>query len=163
MKNNLKKISKKELEASLTDKFMHAVAELGHDSDKLKRVIKKASKFIAKKIERKLKDVKQVVEAKMDSAPVKNAVIKAEKSSAAAKKDIAKKAAEVEKVIAKATKTATKKVVKTVEKPVLKAAKAVEEVKAAVSKPAPAKAKPAVAKPVVAAKVTTPKAKPVKK
>jgi hypothetical protein len=63
MKSNLKKISKKELEADLTAKFTRAVAELGHDADKLKRVIKKASKFIAKKIERKLKDVKVVVEA----------------------------------------------------------------------------------------------------
>ena len=77
MKSDTKKSAKKVLEISITEKFMQALTELGHDATKLKREVKKASKFVAKKIERKLKVVKQVVEAKIDSAPVKQAVKKA--------------------------------------------------------------------------------------
>jgi len=163
MKNNIKKAAKKELEANIADKFMHVLAELGHDATKLKREVKKASKFIVKKIERKLNDVKHVVEAKLDTAPVKAAVKRAEGTSATAKKAVAKKAVAVEKVIAKAAKVAEKKVAKTVVKPATAVTKAVTtEVKAVAKKPVVAKAK-VVAKPATPAKAATTKAKTVKK
>jgi hypothetical protein len=116
MKSSTKKVAKKELENSIADKFMKAIAELGHDSEKLKRVIKKASKFIVKKIERNLKDIKHVAVAKLDPVPVKDVVKKAVATSATAKKDIVKKVVKVEKVIAKATKVAERKVAKPTEK-----------------------------------------------
>jgi len=91
MKANDKKNAKKQLETSLTEKFMAVVNELGHDANKLKREIKKASKFVTKKIGRKFTDVKRAVEVKLASEPVKEAVKKAEKSAQSAKKDITKK------------------------------------------------------------------------
>jgi hypothetical protein len=162
MKNSIKKASKKELEIDLTNKFMQVVAELGHDAEKLKRVIKKASKFITKKIERKLKDVKHVVEAKLDPLPVKQAVKKAEKSAATPKKDIAKKTEQVEKVIAKATKVATKRVAKAVAKPEGKEPKAIITSTKLVKSAKP-KAKPTAPKSDQATKAASAKAKTSKK
>lgn len=130
MKNTDKKNAKKQLELSITEKFMAALSELGHDAEKLKREVKKASKFVTKKIGRKFKDIKHVIEEKLDSAPVKATAIKAEKTASAAKKDIGKQAVKVEKVIAKATKVAQKRI----SKPVAQAAGKIESVAADATK-----------------------------
>ena len=68
--------SKKELEKNITDKFMLAVTELGHDSAKLKREIKKAAKFITKKIERKEKAAKEAGRVTESKASRKAASVK---------------------------------------------------------------------------------------
>jgi len=131
MKSPEKRSAKKQLELTITEKFMAVLTELGHDADKLKREVKKASKFVTKKIERKFKEVKQAVGDKLGSAPVTDAV---KKSASTAKKDVVKKAAKVEKVIAKATKIAEKRIRKPVEKAVAKAEVAAADAKAAIKK-----------------------------
>ncbi|MBC7743520.1 MAG: hypothetical protein H7096_00285 [Flavobacterium sp.] len=59
--------SKKELESSITDKFMEVITNLGHDAGKLGKDIKRTSKQLAKKISDKLKDVKQTVGDKLEN------------------------------------------------------------------------------------------------
>jgi len=157
MKNTDKKSAKKHLELTITEKFMAALAELGHDADKLKREIRKASKFVAKKIERRFKDVKHVIEDKLDSAPVKEAVKKAGKSATTVKKDIAKKAVKVEKVITKAARVAEKRIRKPATKATEKIDSAIADTKAAVAAPA----KKAAVKVVAAAPKAAAAAKPV--
>src|SRR6201988_4769666 len=100
MKSDTKKSAKKQLEISITEKFLQALTELGHDAQKLKREVKKVSKFMAKKIDRKFKEVKTAIGDKFETKPVKKAVKKAEGSTVTAKKDIAKKVEKVGKVIA---------------------------------------------------------------
>jgi hypothetical protein len=88
MKSNTDKSLKKQTEDTITNKFMQAVTELGHDAQKFKRQIKKASKLIAKKIERKLKKEKSVINkaGKVTFPVVKQEVgIKAEQSLTDAK------------------------------------------------------------------------------
>ena len=52
-KKTTKQVVKKELEASITSKFMEALKSLGHDADKFSKDIKKTSKELAKKLSKK--------------------------------------------------------------------------------------------------------------
>lgn len=118
MKSHIKKSAKKQLEATIAEKFAAVITEIGYDATKLKREIKKAGKFIIKKIDRKqLKDKPEVTEVKPVVAPIKNIVKKVEKPLDTPKKVIAQKAIAVEKVIVKAAKAAEKKVKKVTPKP----------------------------------------------
>ena len=66
-KKTAKQVVKKELEASITNKFMEALKSLGHDADKFSKDIKKTSKELAKKLSKKYNEVKVAVEEKLDS------------------------------------------------------------------------------------------------
>ena len=63
-----KRVIKKELEASISDKFLEALKSLGHDAGKFSKDIKKTSKLLAKKLADRYKEVKNAVEVKLDSS-----------------------------------------------------------------------------------------------
>jgi 5'-3' exonuclease len=62
-----KQVVKKQLEISITNKFLEALKGLGHDADKFSKDIKKTSKELAKKLAKKYNEVKDAVEEKLDS------------------------------------------------------------------------------------------------
>ena len=86
---------KKELETSITDKFMEAVSGLGHDASKLGKDIKRVSKQLAKKLSEKLKDATNKLESD------KKAEAKGLKKPITAPKLGNKKIAKAEKVVTK--------------------------------------------------------------
>lgn len=86
------KVKNKDLENSITDKFMEAVKGLGHDTDKLKKEIAKAGKSVSQKITSALKKA-QKTEAKLS-----------DKKSRSAKKPDAK----IDKVVSKVSKVSAK-------------------------------------------------------
>lgn len=73
-----KKAHRKQLELSITDKFLEAIRSLGHDAGAITKEVKKASKLVAKKASEKFTDIKGAVEHKFDSgtAEVPKAKIK---------------------------------------------------------------------------------------
>jgi hypothetical protein len=95
-KKDAKKAAKKELEKNLSNKFFEAVKSLGHDAATIGEDLVLVSKFLAKKISKKVgstqKDVTKKVAAVVDSeVPEKKAlgekvVTKAEKVVTKAKK-----------------------------------------------------------------------------
>lgn len=104
------KVKNKELETSITDKFMEAVKGLGHDTDKLKKEIAKAGKSVSQKITSALKKA-QKAEEKLTAKKDKPAV-----------KSSKNKDAKVEKVVSKASKASAKNAIissRSVAKPVL--------------------------------------------
>ena len=152
---------KKELETSITDKFMEAVSGLGHDASKLGKDIKRVSKQLAKKLSEKLKNATN----KLDSN--KKAEAKGLKKPITAPKVDNKKIAKAEKVV---TKIMAKPASNTNVKPVKRAyvRRAVNPVVDNTSTSAPktivkkavASTKPAAAKPdksIIAAKQATEK------
>ena len=68
-KKSAQKVVKKELEVSITHKFLDALKGLGFDSEKLSKEVKKSSKELAKKITKKYSEVKLVVEEKLVKKP----------------------------------------------------------------------------------------------
>src|SRR5690349_2889812 len=102
-KKDAKKAVKKELEKSLREKFLEVVKHLGHDAERIGKDIEIASKFVAKKLSKKFKDVKSVVENKIDEAT-------------SSKEPVAKKVEAVKKSAVKGTKSAGKVVQKAVAK-----------------------------------------------
>ncbi|MFA6944990.1 MAG: hypothetical protein WC220_03725, partial [Pedobacter sp.] len=68
VKKQTKRSVKKELEASISDKFFEAMKSLGHDADNFSKEIKKTSKLLAKKLAGKYKEVKSAVEDKIESS-----------------------------------------------------------------------------------------------
>ncbi|MGI4727354.1 MAG: hypothetical protein ACRYFL_05250 [Janthinobacterium lividum] len=90
------KVKNKELETSITGKFMEAVKGLGHDTDKLKKEIAKAGKSVSQKIASSLKKA-QKTEAKL-TAKKDKPVQKATKNTDA----------KVDKVVSKASKASAK-------------------------------------------------------
>ena len=90
-KKEAKKVAKKELEKSLTAKFLEAVKHLGHDAEKIGKDIEIAGKFVAKKLSKKFSASKDVIKKEVDQAPekvskgVKNAKKVVEKAVAKAK------------------------------------------------------------------------------
>ncbi|MGV8879864.1 MAG: hypothetical protein ACOH2A_12620 [Sphingobacteriaceae bacterium] len=159
MKSNNLKAVKKELAKSISDKFLEVIKSLGHDAEKLKREIKKAGRFVAKKIERKEKDkVKKV--KKVVNKPIK-AVEKTEQKVGAKVKVENNK---VKKVIAQATKTtanpaSSKSVAKPVPKIIADTVKAVSSKENSAKESLP---KEISKKPTTAAPKTNQKKQPVK-
>ncbi len=90
------KVKNKELENSLTDKFMDAVKALGHDTDKLKKEIAKAGKSVSQKITSALKKAQKAA-AKLS-----------DKKDKPAKKTAKNTAVKVDKVVSKLSKVSAK-------------------------------------------------------
>jgi CRISPR/Cas system CSM-associated protein Csm4 (group 5 of RAMP superfamily) len=106
MKASTKKTAKKQLESAITEKFMHAITELGHDAEKLKKEIKKVSKLVAKKVSKTIDSIKETAAVNLESKPIKKVV----KATKIARNDIENKAVEIQKEINKATKAGVKNV-----------------------------------------------------
>jgi len=64
-KKTAQKTVKKELEISITHKFLDALKGLGYDAEKFSKEVKKTSKELAKKISKKYNEVKLAVEDKL--------------------------------------------------------------------------------------------------
>jgi hypothetical protein len=145
-KKAAKKDQRKQLEASITGKFLEAVKSLGHDAEAISKEIKKAGKRVAKKAAGKFRNVKEAVEQKFDSgsadvpkAKIRRAVKTVQKAevragqvasqaSAAAEKTVRKATARVAAVKEQASKT-LEKAEAVIRKDVSEAAKAGEAVK----------------------------------
>jgi hypothetical protein len=106
------KVVKKELEVSITHKFLDALKGLGYDAEKFSKEVKKSSKVLAKKISKKYSEVKIAVEEKLVKKPatvkiktIKSPIVaKAKAAKAPAKKAPATKIVKEKKVvIAKST------------------------------------------------------------
>ena len=68
-KKTAQKTVKKELEVSITHKFLDALKGLGYDAEKFSKEVKKTSKELAKKISKKYNEVKLAVEDKLVKQP----------------------------------------------------------------------------------------------
>ena len=99
-KQGKSKVKSKELESSITGKFMEAVHGLGHDAEKLKKEIAKAGKAVSQKISSALKDDRKAA-AKAESKKDKPAK-KDGKKKETPKTEVKKADAKTEKVISKA-------------------------------------------------------------
>ena len=82
-----KKTAKKQLEHSLTERFLEAVKGLGHNAEMIGEDIAKVSKVVAKKLSKKFQEVKLAVGHKLEE-------VKAEKKPVAKKVKMAKKDAQ---------------------------------------------------------------------
>lgn len=101
-----KQLIKKELETSITAKFLDALKGMGHDAEKFTKEIKKTSKVLAKKIAKKYKEVKVVVGGKLESSvKTKPLSVPVKKTVSAPKKAIASAVKKAEKVVTKVQKT----------------------------------------------------------
>ncbi|MGI4751841.1 MAG: hypothetical protein ACRYFB_14510 [Janthinobacterium lividum] len=135
-KKEKSKVKNKDLEKSITDKFMEAVKGLGHDTDKLKKEISKAGKSVSQKIDSALKKA-QKAEAKAagqkDKPATKSAKtkdVKVDKVLSKASKASAKTSAISSRSVAKPVVPAIDKSLTTpAEKPVVKEASAPEPAK----------------------------------
>lgn len=78
-KKAVKRIAKKELEASVSDKFMEAIRSLGHDAGKIGKDIKKAGKQVAKKLAEKMKDFKTSADSSIETTGKKGKIKGAKK------------------------------------------------------------------------------------
>ena len=111
-KKAVKKVSKrtvkKELETSISDKFLEALKGLGHDAGKLTKEIKKASRVLADKLSDKYHEVKIAVEEKIESNKKKKAK-KEKKQLTSPKKSGTSSVVKAEKVVAKAITAAAVK------------------------------------------------------
>lgn len=78
-----KKNAVKDLEIKLTDRFIDVIKALGHNSDKITKDIKKASKQFSKKLHDKFSDLKNNVDNKAAKSKLKadKAAIKAEEKA----------------------------------------------------------------------------------
>jgi hypothetical protein len=153
-KKAVKKVSKrtvkKELETSISDKFLEALKGLGHDAGNLTKEIKKASRVLADKLSDKYHEVKIAVEEKIESNKKKKAK-KEKKQLTSPKKSGTSSVVKAEKVVAKAITAAAVKAKASGRKT---ASTGISR-KVSIAKPAP-KAAPAKVVPVkLAAKATT--------
>lgn len=101
-KKGKSKVKNKELESSITNKFMEAIHGLGHDAEKLKKEITKAGKSVSQKISSVLKDAEKALtktDAKKDKPEKK----------AGKKKDAAKKETKITKAVSEISKAALNK------------------------------------------------------
>jgi hypothetical protein len=109
VKKKTKRVVKKQLETTISDKFFEAMNSLGHDAENFSKEIKKTSKALARKIAGKYNDVKNAVEDKLEAKPKslkpKKVISKTAVSAAKSVESAIKKA---EKVIARVSKTALK-------------------------------------------------------
>lgn len=102
-KKAAKSAAKKQIEQSLSDKFIEVVKSLGHDAESIAGDIAKVSKVVAKKLAKKFGEVKSVVEDKIESVTGNEDI----KSS---KKKLAKVPAKIKKAdksVSKLLKTAS--------------------------------------------------------
>jgi len=91
-----KKAAKKELEKSITAKFFEAVKNLGHDAEQIGEDLVLVSKFVAKKIGKKLSSAqKKAGEKVLDAVP------EVGQKTASVKKDVKKTESAIKKVTAK--------------------------------------------------------------
>lgn len=157
-----KRVVKKELEASISDKFLEALKSLGHDAGKFSKDIKKTSKLLAKKLADKYKEVKDAVEVKLDSSSSGPKSKKVKKPLTTPKKSVTAAVHKAEKVVAKVNRAAVKAKV-----PLKKAPGSVTaspgSAKSASAKPAarkPVSAKPAAARTKAPVVRKSPAAKP---
>jgi hypothetical protein len=107
-KKGKSKVKNKELESSITNKFMEAIHGLGHDAEKLKKEIAKAGKSVSQKINSALKDAQKAVtktNVKKDKTAKKDG-----KKKEDVKTKVVKAAAKAEKVVTAASKAAANKV-----------------------------------------------------
>lgn len=145
-----KRVVKKELEASISDKFLEALKSLGHDAGKFSKDIKKTSKLLAKKLADKYKEVKNAVEVKLDSSTPVSRSKKVKKSLTTPKKLVTSAVHKAEKVVAKVNRAAVK-----AKAPLKKVPGSVTSRTGSAKSAAPAKSaatKPAVRKPASANK-----------
>lgn len=112
-KKEVKKAVKKALEKSLTDKFLEVVKQLGHDAEKIGKDIEIAGKFVAKKLSKRLKDLKEATDNKLEAVKeatepaakvkeIKKSTVKGAKTA----KKIVKKAASKAKPVVQSVKVA---------------------------------------------------------
>ncbi len=135
-KKEKSKVKNKDLENSITNKFMEAVKGLGHDAEKLKKEISKAGKAVSQKINLALKkEQKATAKAngpkdKPAGKPAKTKDVKVDKVLSKASKTSAKTAAISSRSVAKPIVPAIDKSLTTPnEKPVVKEASAPEPLK----------------------------------
>lgn len=100
-----KQLMKKELETSISAKFLDALRGLGHDAEKFTKEIRKTSKELAKKIAKKYKDAKIAVEDKLEGNAKVKPLNTVKKPVSAPKKVVAAAIKKAEKVVAKVQKT----------------------------------------------------------
>ena len=142
-----KRVVKKELEASISDKFMEALKGLGHDAGKFTKEIKKTSQVLAKKLSDKFQEVKVAVEEKLESKTKKSKVKKIKKPLTSAKKTAPTAVEKAVKVVAKAAMASAKAPVRRV-----RASKTGNVVKTSLAKPV---GRPATVRTASAANVET--------
>ncbi len=135
-KKEKSKVKNKDLENSITDKFMEAVKGLGYDTEKLKKEIFKAGKSVSQKIESALKKAqKSALKAtgekdKLAGKTAKSKEVKVDKVLSKASKASAKTAAISSRSVAKPVVPVIDRSLTTpTEKPVVKEASAPEPVK----------------------------------
>ncbi len=104
-KKGKSKEKNKELETSITGKFMEVVHGLGHDAEKLKKEIAKAGKAVSEKISSAFKSAQK--EAAKEAGKVAK---KAEKKKDEVKTGVKKAEAKAEKVVSEVSKAASGKV-----------------------------------------------------
>lgn len=98
-----KKVVKKNIEKSLTDKFLTAVKDLGHNAEVIAEDIANLSKLAAKKLAKKFKDVKIAVEHQIEEVKPSAQKVKLDK------KNTSKLLKKVDKSVAKVVKKAVNK------------------------------------------------------
>lgn len=104
LKKANKKLAKKQLEQSLSERFFEAVRGIGHNAEIIADDIAKLSKAAAKKLAKKFEEVKIAVEHKLEEQqPIKTKKVKL------AKKDAQKLMKKVDKSVSKVVKKAVKK------------------------------------------------------
>lgn len=137
-KKEKSKVKNKDLENSITNKFLEAVKGLGHDAEKLKKEISKAGKAVSQRINLALKKAQKAT-AKANGPkdnpagkPAKTKDVKVDKVLSKASKTSAKTAAISSRSVAKPVVPAIDKSLTTPsEKPVVKEALVPEPLKRA--------------------------------
>lgn len=130
-----KKAEKKALEQSLTTKLFDAVKSLGHDAEKISEDLILVSKFVAKKISKRMKsgkDEKVVQSETANNTQVAEVEAKPKAKKVAAKVKTKRSTEKVENPTSQETALTPEKTVKTVKRtnPVVKATKSPKHVKA---------------------------------
>lgn len=101
-----KQLIKKELETSISAKFLDVLKGMGHDAEKFTKEIKKTSKALARKIAKKYKEVKVVVGEKLESnVKVKPLNAPVKKTVSAPRKAITSAVKKAEKIVTSVQKT----------------------------------------------------------
>lgn len=155
LKKSEKRVAKKELETSITDKFLEVIRSLGHEAGNLTKDVKKLSRTLAKKLADKVSLLKDDSQKKQSGTPrvaIKRAVRAPKKELAKAEKVVER--ANTRSAPAKRTASAVKvkPAVKTTGVAAAKAPRA-----AVAKKPGPARVKPAPGTPAAPPKAGRPK------
>ncbi|MDP3469889.1 MAG: hypothetical protein Q8S11_16220 [Daejeonella sp.] len=108
VKKQTKRIIKKELELTISEKFFEAMKSLGHDAEKFSKEIKKTSKALAKKLAGTYKDVKNAVEDKFEGKSKSIKPKSISRAGVSAGKSVVSAVKKAEKVVARVSKAAVK-------------------------------------------------------